>query len=197
MRADIMTQSPTTPGTGRTAAPHYDALTQFIHWVTVGAVAAAFIIGLVMEEMARGPAKTQLVNLHASLGVLVLVLTAVALSWRVVTAMPVPSGSPAMKLAAHAMHITLFALVLAIPLSGILMMAAKGRSFDVFGLFTVPPLMATDRALGETLEEAHEVLSYLLLGLVGLHAAAAIFHQMVLKDGTLSRMLPAAWTRKA
>jgi cytochrome b561 len=70
------------------------------------------------------------------------------------------------------------------------MMAAKGRAFDVFGLFTVPPLMATDRAFGESLEEVHEMLSYLMLFLVGLHAAAAVFHQAILKDGVLARMLP-------
>jgi cytochrome b561 len=88
------------------------------------------------------------------------------------------------------MHLTLYATTIAVPISGILMMSAKGRSFDVFGLFTVPPLMATDRAFGESLEEAHELLSYLMLILIGLHAAAAVLHQAVLKDGTLARMLP-------
>jgi cytochrome b561 len=50
--------------------------------------------------------------------------------------------------------------------------------------------MTTDRAFGESLEEAHELLSYLLLILVGMHAAAAVCHQAVLKDGALARMLP-------
>ena len=153
------------------------------------AIAIAFIIGLVMENMPRGPEKTQLVNLHASLGVLLLALTAARLGWRAVVPGPAPSGSRLMQLAAKAMHLALYAMLVAVPISGVLMMAAKGRAFDVFGLFTVPPLMATDRAFGESLEEAHEMLSYLMLILVGLHAAAAVFHQAILKDGVLGRML--------
>ena len=50
--------------------------------------------------------------------------------------------------------------------------------------------MATDRAFGESLEEVHEIFSYLMLILAGLHAAAAVFHQAILKDGVLARMLP-------
>ena len=174
------------------AAPNqrYDTLTQAIHWLSLVAIAIAFVIGLSLEDMPRGPEKTQLVNLHASLGVLVIGLTAVRLGWRTVVAAPASPGSRLMHLAGKAMHLTLYAVILAVPISGVLMMAAKGRSFEVFGLFTVPPLMATDRAFGESLEEAHEILSYLMLILVGLHAAAAVFHQAILKDGALARMLP-------
>ena len=174
------------------AAPNqrYDTLTQAIHWLSLVAIAIAFVIGLSLEDMPRGPEKTQLVNLHASLGVLVIGLTAVRLGWRTVVAAPASPGSRLMQFAGKAMHLTLYAVILAVPISGVLMMAAKGRSFEVFGLFTVPPLMATDRAFGESLEEAHEVLSYLMLVLVGLHAAAAVFHQAILKDGALARMLP-------
>ena len=168
----------------------YDALTQAIHWLSLVAIATAFVIGLLLEDMPRGPGKTQLINLHASLGVLLLGLTALRLGWRTLVLAPAPPGSPLLQLAGKAMHLTLYAVMLAVPISGILMMSVKGRSFDVFGLFTVPPLMATDRAFGESLEEAHELLSYLLLILVGLHAAAAVLHQAVLKDGALARMLP-------
>lgn len=173
------------------AAPHgYDLLTQSVHWLSLGVIAAAFATGLLMEVMPRGPEKTLLANLHASLGVLVIALTVLRLSWRTFVPKPKPVGSPLLQVAAQAMHVVLYAAVLAVPLCGLLMMAAKGRAFDVFGLFTAPPLIATDRALGETLDEAHEILAYLLLVLVGLHAAAAIFHQAILRDGTLSRMLP-------
>ncbi|MGA7454771.1 MAG: cytochrome b [Rhodoplanes sp.] len=176
----------------RFASPNqrYDALTQAIHWLSLVAIAIAFVIGLLLEDMPRGPEKTQLVNLHASLGVLLLGLTAFRLGWRTLVPAPASLGSPLLRLAGKAMHLTLYAVVLAVPISGILMMAAKGRSFDVFGLFIVPPLMATDRAFGESLEEAHELLAYLMLILVGLHAAAAVLHQAILKDGTLARMLP-------
>ncbi|MFY9699303.1 MAG: cytochrome b [Rhodoplanes sp.] len=184
--------TPTDYTLDRSASPNqrYDALTQAIHWLSLVAIAIAFAIGLLLEDTPRGPGKTQLINLHASLGVLLLGLTAFRLGWRTFVLTPAPLGSPLLQLAGRAMHLTLYATTIAVPISGILMMSAKGRSFDVFGLFTVPPLMATDRAFGESLEEAHELLSYLMLILIGLHAAAAVLHQAVLKDGTLARMLP-------
>ena len=88
------------------------------------------------------------------------------------------------------MQVALYALLVAIPLSGVLMMAAKGRIFEVFGLFTMPPLMQLDRSLVHSLEEIHEVLANLMIGLVGLHTLAALMHQFVLKDGVMRRMLP-------
>ena len=182
-----MTQIDDTFGPYAASSPRYDTLTQAIYWLSLIAIAMTFIIGLVMEDMPRGPEKTQLVNLHASLGVLLVGLTAVRLGWRTVVPAPAASGSPLMQLAGKAMHLALYAVLVAVPISGVLMMAAKGRAFDVFGLFTVPPLMATDRAFGESLEEAHEILSYLMLILVGLHAAAAVFHQAILKDARLPR----------
>lgn len=185
------------PSAAIMSEPRYDLLTQAVHWLSLLAIAAAFVIGLLMEDMPRGPEKTLLVNLHASLGMLVIALTVLRLSWRAIVPTPKTAGPPLLQLAASAMHVALYAAVLAVPLSGILMMAAKGRAFDVFGLFTVPPFMPTDRALGTTLEEAHEILAYLMLVLVGLHAAAAIVHQAILKDGTLSRMLPFARVGKA
>ncbi len=192
-----MTQIAYTLTPAAASNPRYDALTQAIHWLSLIAIATAFAIGLWFEDMPRGPDKAQLVNLHASLGVLVVALTALRLGWRAVVPAPPSPGPRPLQLAGHAMHLVLIAVVLAVPISGILMMAAKGRSFDVFGLFTVPPLMATDRAFGESLEEAHAFLSYLMLVLVGLHAAAAVFHQAILKDGALARMLPFGSTGRA
>ena len=185
-----MTPTDYTPDRSASPNQRYDALTQGIHWLSLVAIAIAFLIGLLLEDMPRGPEKTQLVNLHASIGVLLLGLTAFRLGWRTLVPAPEPPGWPLMQLGGKAMHLTLYAVVLVVPISGILMMSAKGRSFDVFGLFIVPPLMATDRAFGESLEGAHELLSYLMLILVGLHAAAAVLHQAILKDGTLTRMLP-------
>jgi cytochrome b561 len=176
--------------------PRYDPLTQAIHWLSLIAIAVAFVIGFLLDGLPRGPAKTQLVNLHASLGVLVIALTALRLGWRAFAATPPSLGPGFMQFAASAMHLVLSAVVLAVPIGGVLMMAAKGRPFDVFGLLSVSPFIATDRAFGQSLEETHELLSYLMLALIGLHSAAAVFHQAILKDGALTRMLPFGRTSK-
>jgi cytochrome b561 len=167
----------------------YDTLTQAIHWLSLAAVAAALATGWSLEDMPRGTLKLAAINLHASFGVLILALTVVRLAWQIVTPAPEPPpGQPMLRIAAKAMHLALYALLVLVPLSGLLMMAAKGRSVEVFGFFVFPPLVTPDPAWGHMLEEVHETLPNLMLLLVGLHAAAAVFHQAVLGDGTLSRM---------
>lgn len=169
----------------------HDPLTQIIHWLTLIGVAGAFASGQIMDEVAGGPAKSQLVSLHMSLGVLVLAVTVLRLSWRIVVPRPDPiPGAPLVQLAARVMHLTLYAALVAVPVAGMLMVWAKGRSVGVFGFFTLPPLIGPDRGLAEALEDVHGFAANLILILAGVHAAAAIVHQVVLNDGAIARMLP-------
>ena len=84
-----MTPTDYTPDRSASPNQRYDALTQAIHWLSLVAVAVAFVIGLLLEDMRRGPGKTQLKNLDALLGVLLLGLTAFRLGWR--TLVPAPA----------------------------------------------------------------------------------------------------------
>jgi superoxide oxidase len=171
--------------------PHHDALTQALHWISLLAVCSAIATGWIMEDLPKGPAKLQVVNLHASFGMLIMTLTLVRLLWRNAAPGIAPLERPWwLYVAAKAMQVALYALLVAIPLSGVLMMAAKGRSFEVFGLFTMAPVMQLDRSLAHSLEEIHEVMANLMIGLVGLHTLAALMHQFVLKDDVLLRMSP-------
>jgi cytochrome b561 len=126
-----------------------------------------------------------------SLGVVVLALTVLRLSWRIAAQQPDPiPGAPLVQLAARAMHLTLYAALVAVPVAGMMLMWAKGRSVGVFGFFTLPPLIDPDRGLAEALEDVHAVAANLILILAGVHAAAAVVHHVVLKDGAIARMLP-------
>lgn len=176
----------------------YDPVTQALHWATALAIVGAYSITLIVEDMARGPAKTQLMGLHMSLGVTVFALTALRLSWRVLAAKPLPANGPSMMvLAAKMGHLALYALMVVVPVIGMTMVWAKGREIGFFGLFTLPPLIGPDRELAEFLEETHELVGNALIALAGIHAAVAIFHQVVLRDGTLARMVPGLGARSA
>jgi cytochrome b561 len=61
-----------------------------------------------------------------------------------------------------------------------------------FGVLPLPDLVAKDAGLGELLQAAHRLLNYGLLGLVLVHAGAALKHHFVDRDDVLGRMLPAA-----
>lgn len=169
----------------------YDAVSQTLHWLIAALILATYAIGLVREEMPRGALRTDLLSLHMALGVLVFALTFVRLAWRSVHPAPEPvSSSALMNVAAKGGHIALYATMFAIPLIGLFSAWADGRTVSVFGLFTLPALIAPSRSLTKLLEEAHEVSAHGMMALAGLHAAAALVHQYVLRDGALARMLP-------
>lgn len=169
----------------------YDPVTQSLHWLVAIAIVATYALALWREALPKGDFRTAILNLHMSLGLAVVGLTVLRIGWRSVMPAPAPVPSSRMAmLAARGAHLALYAAMLAIPLVGLAMMWAKGRTVGFFGIVALPSPMVPDRAFGKLLEEVHEVAAHLMMILAGLHAAAAIGHQMILKDGTLSRMLP-------
>src|SRR3712207_7678485 len=83
----------------------------------------------------------------------------------------------------------LYAMLLAVPLLGWLHLNSKGIGASMFGLH-LPMLADADRELDPALLRAKRWLSYGLLGAIGLHAAAALAHHYLLRDGVLASMLP-------
>lgn len=170
----------------------YDAPTMVLHWLVALLIVVAFIVVQVADGMPRGPERIATMDLHKSLGVTIFALVLVRMAWRTFHPAPaLPSGTPSwMELSAKLGHLALYALMIAVPLSGILMTEAKGREIAVWGLFNLPMVVTPDKTLGHDLEEVHELVGNLLLILAGMHAAVALFHQFVLKDGLLTRMRP-------
>jgi superoxide oxidase len=64
-----------------------------------------------------------------------------------------------------------------------------GRPLELF-IWEVPELLAPNPAIRSLFVEAHEFGAKALVVLIGLHAGAALFHGLVLRDGVLQRMLP-------
>ena len=83
----------------------------------------------------------------------------------------------------------------AVPLSGWLFDSVSGlRPLRWFGLFTVPKLAAPDHELQPNCcADSHEWLFWVLIALVAVHAAAALYHHLFQHDATLARMLPRGW----
>lgn len=175
----------------------YDLPMQVLHWGIALLVVAAFVIVQLVDDMPRGPERVAMMDLHKSIGVTVLALVVARLVWRSIRPQPgLPQGtSPLLGLAAKAGHGGLYLLMVLVPLIGIVMSQLDGRPVSVFGLFTLPTLLAPDKNLGELLEGVHEVAGNLILILSGLHAVAALYHQYILKDHVLERMLP--WRARA
>lgn len=170
----------------------YDLGFQILHWAMALVILTAWAVAIVMGDMPRGPDKVQMILFHKSLGVTVIALLLLRIVWRAASPPPAPSvqGGPWLHRAAAAGHLALYALMLAVPVVGVALSQAEGRAVTAWGLVTLPTLLGENKELAHTLEELHEVLGNGILALAGLHAAAALVHQYVLKDGVLSRMLP-------
>lgn len=175
----------------------YTAPAIALHWLMAWLIIAVYFLGLSIDALPVGPDRILVVGWHKWLGVTIAFLWGFRVLWRAGHRPPaLPASSPAWQNAAsHLVHVALYLLMIAIPVSGWLMSSAKGYTTNFFGLFDLPNLLMKDKELGHTLKEVHEVLANSLMALVGLHIAAALKHQLVDKDNLLGRMRPARKTK--
>jgi len=84
----------------------------------------------------------------------------------------------------------MYALFFAVPLVGWIYSSAAGFPIVLFGVMPLPDLVSKSPELAETLKPWHPYLAYTLAALVVMHVAALLKHQLIDRDGLLSRMLP-------
>lgn len=173
-----------------TGSPSYSRPLILLHWlvflVSILTVAAIEIKGFFPKGTAE---RAQLGMLHESLGIIVLALMTLRLMVRALGRIPPPASSYWVEVSVHAMHAALCVLMLAMPILGLLALGWSGKPVAFFGASWNLP-MAIDMPLARNLKQIHEVGSNLVFMAVGLHAAAALWHQFVLQDGLLQRMHP-------
>lgn len=176
----------------RNDATGYGSVARALHWAAALFVVAGWLLGTFIDDFPKS-AEPSVLFVHMSLGLTILALLLVRLGWRL--ADPVPPAaetafSPWSDRLALLMQWLLYALLLAAPVSGIVLEFARGQPVPVFGLFDIASPWPRDRAFARSVKEVHELLTDALLILASLHALAALAHHYVLKDATLLRMLP-------
>ncbi|WP_412481205.1 cytochrome b [Azonexus sp. IMCC34839] len=149
-------------------------------------------LGFYMHDLPLSPEKLQLYSWHKWAGVTAFLLVLVRLAWRVTHRPPaLPDSMPkTMQLAAHAGHLGLYLLMLAIPLSGWLMSSAKGFQTVWFGVLPIPDLLDKNKELGDLLQQLHMLLNLAFIAILAGHIGAALKHHFIDKDDILTRMLP-------
>lgn len=171
------------------AADRYNRGARALHWIIAVLVIGNIAGGLLHEAVED---TINLIPLHKSAGMTVLALTLVRIAWRFTwRAPPHPAGtSRAEAVAARAVHLVLYGLMLAMPLSGWIMASAGKYPLTWFGLFDLPKLAVTRTDPAYLVgREAHELLGWLFAALAVLHIAAALRHHFILRDRVLERML--------
>ena len=169
----------------------YTPVARALHWLTAVLVILVILGGIAMTNMGDGPVKDTIYNLHRSTGVLLIPLIIFRLIYRLLNPPPPLSADipQAQRIAAHAIHWALYALLLIQPLIGWVATSAYGAQIVVYGLFVLPPVVAQDQAFAEQLFGIHKVLGIAIAVLIIGHAGAALFHHFILRDNTLERML--------
>jgi len=149
------------------------------------------VLGKYAHELGRTPDKLSLMMWHKSIGITLLLLVLLRIAWALSNPRPLPDSSAPKweRAAAWLNHISLYLLMLAIPLTGWLMNSAKNVPFSLFRVIPWPSLLGPDEALGEIFEELHEGLVTVMVVLLGLHVAAALRHHYLKRDRVLLRML--------
>lgn len=176
--------------TGGTARG-YSAAAIALHWLTALLIVCGFTLGLSMVDLPISRQKLQWYAWHKWLGITVFLLTCVRLAWRLGHPAPAPPAMPAWQVrAARITQVALYALLLAIPISGWLYSSATGVQVVYLGLIPLPDLLADDRPTAVVLLVVHQTLNFTLLALVCLHTAAALKHHFVDRDTVLDSMLP-------
>lgn len=175
-----------------TARPmRYPALIIFFHWLVAALVLAAITLVWLADDLADKELHRNLVMLHKSVGISVLVVMALRMIFTLPLKRPAPEGgSRATQVAAKAVHVAFYGLLLVIPFLGWWMSSAAGKPINWFFLFELPSIAPLDMPLAKIIKEWHEQLAEVLIVLIGVHAGAALWHHYFNKDNTLRRMLP-------
>lgn len=171
---------------------HYTSLSIALHWVMVLLITAVYATILLRENYPKGTdIREGLKAWHFMLGLLVLTLVVVRIVARLMKEKPaiVPEPAAWQRLLANVTHFALYAFMVAMPLAGWTILSAAGKPIPFFGL-ELPALVAPDKDLAGQIKELHELSGTIGYYLIGLHAAAALFHHYIIKDNTLIRMLP-------
>jgi cytochrome b561 len=178
----------------------FDPVIRFLHWLTLFLVAAIFVLAFSIIYFASSREEAiALIQLHRSFGVTVWVVTLGRLVWRQFSRFPNwPADMPqTMRLAAQWSEHALYALLLTQPILGLLQTNAHGDRVNLFFLGQLPALIGQDRPLAKQLLAVHVTVGLLLLGLIALHASAALYHHFWRRDDTLDAMLPHGMRRRA
>lgn len=165
-----------------------------LHWLMLLLLAAVYASMELREIFPKGSDPREALKVwHYMLGLSVFLLVWVRLVARFVYATPAIQPAPPnwQVYLARATHIALYALMVAMPLIGWVLLSAEGKPIPFFGL-QLPALVSENKPLADQIKEVHEFIGTAGYFLIGLHTIAALFHHYVVRDNTLRRMLPSA-----
>jgi cytochrome b561 len=138
----------------------------------------------------NSPFKFEIYGLHKSFGIIILALVIGRIIWKAINPKPMEMDTHEKweKTLAKLAHGFLYLSMIGMPLTGWLMSSAGGHPVKLFGL-ELPALMEKNPDIGKLMNQTHEILSYMLIAAILLHAVGAFKHHFIDRDNTLKRMM--------
>lgn len=170
----------------------YGFVTKFLHWLVMLLVIGMLTVGTFMGDIESKDLKGQVYMLHKSTGLIILTLGILFILWSTMNRKPkYPIDMPCReKCLARTVHVLLYVLLVAMPLSGWIMSSAAGYYPNFFGQFEVPmPFIPVLKPLSQTAKDFHYYFAWSFAGLIGLHAIGALKHHFIDKNDLMKRML--------
>lgn len=163
-----------------------------LHWLVAVTVTGLFALGWWMTELNYySPWYQSAPWWHKSIGLTLALVVVARIVWRLISPPPAPLDTHTQTevRAAKAAHLLLYLLLFIIFVSGYLISTADGRPIEVFGWFAVPATLTAIPQQEDIAGWVHWIVACVLMGLAGLHAAAALKHHFIDRDRTLLRIL--------
>ena len=174
-----------------TTTTRYSAPAIGLHWLMLILLVAVYACMELSGFFAKGSDNRALLkSWHYMLGLSVFALVWIRLAVKLASSAPPMEPAPLwQKRLARLVQITLYVLMIGMPLLGWFLLSAKGQVIPFFGL-QLPALMAESKNAAGWIKDVHEIGATAGYFLVGLHALAALYHHYIVHDKTLRRMLP-------
>lgn len=171
----------------------YRPVAKCLHWLIAVLVLAQFVVAFLMPHIGRNTVPGTLINLHFSLGVCILVVMAIRFSYRqrYPVSLVVPGLHAWERWAARATHLAFYFILLVGPFLGWASASAHKLPVNVFGIISLPDIAAPKARWALTAGDIHAYMMWVLLALIALHVAAALYHHFFRHDTVLQRMLQA------
>jgi cytochrome b561 len=172
------------------SAVRFGLLSRTIHWAMAALLIAQLALGLSLDTLPPGLGSLWYYGMHKTLGITALALVVLRILWHRISPPPAPLGPPVAweQRAAQAGHLALYALMLALPVSGWVASSASGIDTVIFGALVLPAIAPASEAWETAGFAIHAILGKALIALLILHMLGAIKREIG-GDGTLSRML--------
>lgn len=179
----------------------YSRPARFFHWTIVALIAVQAPVGVYMAYRGNtlkiwDAVTGGLYTGHKLIGVTILLVVLCRLAYRLTHGTPTdePTLEPWQKVASHLNHWGMYVLLLCVPVAGYIGISLF-PALDILGLFSLPAVVEPNREASATAFLVHRLLGRLLVLLVAIHVAAALFHYFIRKDNVLARMLPSLLRR--